>query len=145
MLLSTVPFIRQLKSFVFLQLTEQDLVHVEEHPHASSPSACFLRKANMPSPLFGFSMGGWEQVESMDHSSLSVPGRRDICWRLFTSSGRGLSIICLWFGTEGGRLNGRSFAKCLMALNHSQVATVASPLSVSVPVGDSSVPINNVD
>uniref|UniRef100_UPI003AAF3DC8 uncharacterized protein n=1 Tax=Centroberyx gerrardi TaxID=166262 RepID=UPI003AAF3DC8 len=60
--------------------------------------ACFLRKANMPPPLFGLLVGGWEQVE--DSSSLSVPGRRDICEGPSHPEDEASAAVWPWFGTE---------------------------------------------
>lgn len=79
-------------------------------------SACFLRKANMPAILFDLLVGGWEQVEGMDSSSISVPGRRGICEGSSHPGTEPSAAVWRRFGTKeestrvGGSMGGLSWS-----------------------------------
>ncbi|KAG9342926.1 hypothetical protein JZ751_015142 [Albula glossodonta] len=79
------------------QLTKQE---VKSKQRRITPKPCSLRKASIASPLFGLLVGGWEQVEGVDSSSVSAPGRRDICEG--SSHPEDGASIAVWprFGTE---------------------------------------------
>lgn len=97
---------------------------------ASSFSACCFKKANIPSPLFSLLVAGCELVHGRASSQ-----RPDQTWRMRLQQQSGPEHEAT---RVGGRMDRLSPSASCMASNHDQGAAVASPLSVPVPVGDSS-------
>lgn len=116
-----------------------------EHHHSRPSFSLLIEEGRHAPPPFGLSVIGWEQVEGLDSPSLSVPGSGDSCegssqyreWD-FSRSQTLVFLVEEWMASLSPS------ASC-MPFSRRQVAAVVSPLSVTMPVGDSLAPIKTKD